>query len=715
MTYTNLLFNRQRQLGAFSIMTAFTLLMLLMFLVLVLDSGRLYLEQRKLQKVADTAALGALLLLPDGNCSTDRALTRTSAEDNAKANGFDLTGSRKLTLQCADITQVDGLRVVIPNSSTGRAVEVTVSNEVPSSLILQVGRVFNSSLPDDIVLQATAVAARDEPAASFSVASQLLRLNNNKLLGRLLETVGLNPEVLTLLDQHGAANLNITPSGLLAALGVKADVDLRALTAEGIADLMLDADLANLNLVTAAIKAIEDSAVAINPQLLGVLNLLGTEPLIDKLDLNLLLFDSPDSRGIISLLTPRADDPVGSALDAEINLGDLLSTAILVGAKAEGRALQIGSPHDTEDSALKLLRTVQVELGIVEPPSIGIGPVGTTAYNAQIRLKIDVNTSAGLLGGLLNLLGTHIHLPIIIDLANATGELTALSCDGPDPEATIEVTSALGAVCVGHMPDTMWSTASSCNDEGAVVDQSLVKVLGLLDIHGSVNLEVLPTHTAWLDFSQQELLMHKAEDPPKPYTLDTGEYKNPLHLGSLVSDLVKEVLGLLESADIPDELNEEQARTLAAHYLKSSSDDYTAAELDNIRTQLEKDEINWSRAVLIDLGLVTMTSQWQRSAKQCPNTGTLLSPRYAAGCVADTLANALQTEATTPLLGGLLSALQPVLQALLSPILDIVEILLNLLGEFVLAPLLDDLLGLELNRTYVTLHDMACGAPRLVH
>ena len=47
----------QQQRGAIGLMAAVTLGMVLLFMLLVIDSGRLYLEQRKLQRVADMAAL----------------------------------------------------------------------------------------------------------------------------------------------------------------------------------------------------------------------------------------------------------------------------------------------------------------------------------------------------------------------------------------------------------------------------------------------------------------------------------------------------------------------------------------------------------------------------------------------------------------------------------------------------------------------------------
>ncbi|WP_152907196.1 pilus assembly protein TadG-related protein, partial [Pseudomonas aeruginosa] len=46
-----------RQRGAIGILAATTLLLALICLLLVVDTGRLYLEQRNLQRVADVAAL----------------------------------------------------------------------------------------------------------------------------------------------------------------------------------------------------------------------------------------------------------------------------------------------------------------------------------------------------------------------------------------------------------------------------------------------------------------------------------------------------------------------------------------------------------------------------------------------------------------------------------------------------------------------------------
>lgn len=703
----------RKQQGAFSIMTAFLLLMLMMFLALILDSGRLYLEQRKLQKIADTAALGALLILPDGHCATDYDRTRLGAVDNAATNGFHDSDPRALEVHCASL-EVDGNgRRHAVHDASGPAVEVTAFHRVPSSLILQVGNVFNSSTPREITLRATAVAARDEPVAVFTVGSQLLRLNNSKLLGTLLTAVGLKPETLTLLDSIGLANASITPSGLLAALGVNVGIEqLKALSPEGLVDLVHTkvGALGITKLIDASIQLVDDSVLKADLTALQ-LRLLSEAEILK--DLNLHLFGTPTSPGLLSLSTD-GDGSIGAALDARINLGDLLSTSLLIGA--QGRALAIGAPDASgaPTEALGLLNTVTLQAGVVEPPSIGVGPVGTTAYNAQVRLKLEVNTSAGILGPLLELLGTSIHLPIIVDLANASGEVTALSCDGPDPSASIELVSAIGSACIGNMPaDTLWSTRGSCVDN--VRDLSLVRLLSLNLLSGSVALPLLRAPAEELVFRQEDLPQTQSGRP------------NPLHIGTLIDDLVKELLGLLGNANVPEKLSVEQAVAIADLYLNSPppahTDSYTYMEIEAIRNRLQKDKIDWDRPIF--LFSQRMSAEWAHSVREAPVSGGCFivgsaNPlRYTANCVRDQLVQSLQSDAKPGLLGGLINGLvgkvlQPLLVAILGTLTELLEALLNAIGEYILTPLLADLLGLELNRTDVTVESIGCGAPRLV-
>src|SRR5690606_41422636 len=91
------------QRGAFSILTAFTLLVLLLFLALVVDGGRLYMEQRKLQKIADMAALEAVARLENGNCAAEPVNAAGYADENALRHGFVQNSGQSLLTQCATV------------------------------------------------------------------------------------------------------------------------------------------------------------------------------------------------------------------------------------------------------------------------------------------------------------------------------------------------------------------------------------------------------------------------------------------------------------------------------------------------------------------------------------------------------------------------------------------------------------------------------------
>src|SRR5690606_26180325 len=133
--------------------------------------------------------------------------------------------------------------------------------------------------------------------------------------------------------------------------------------------------------------------------------------------------------------------------------------------------------------------------------SIGIAAVGTTSSNAQVRVTLDIDTSRGIQVGSLDLMGKSVKMPVRNDLVNVSCELTALSCDGQEPSATIEVVSALGSACIGNMPgDTMWSPRGSCTDN--VQDQPLIKLLNINLLYGSVELPVLATRPQDLIFQQ---------------------------------------------------------------------------------------------------------------------------------------------------------------------------------------------------------------------
>ena len=734
------------QRGAFSIIGAGALLMSLLFLVLVLDSGRLYLEQRRLQKVADTAALESIAKIENGNCSAAPGQAASFAEQNARRNNFLISDNQSLQAQCVTVSSVNGLRQSTP-SNTGRAIQVTTASRVPASLIIKAQSLV-SDIPSSVTLKATAVAEREEPTAVFTVGSQLLRLNNNRLLGQLLKAVGLNAESLTLLDADGLANATITPSGLLKALGIEVGIQkLKALSPQGLIDLVnTDVGLLGIDrILSVSAELVDDSFLAANIEALRT-DLLKLD--ISKFRLN--LFGDENNPGLIKLSTGTSG-ALGSALDARINLDSLLSTSILIGVNEAGRGLLIPD--------LNLLGQ-EVQVGIVEPPSIGVGPVGTTAYNAQVRLYVGVDTNKiPVLSLITRLLGTRVNLPIWIDLISGHGTLEKVSCEGEVPTADISVNSKVLNVCVGKMPeDLKWSTAASC--ESNLQEDELIKLLGIPVLSGKTHIPAL---------QHDDYLMNMTAGS----TLSTSP--NKLALGNTVEGVVSGLLDLLsglfrrpDAADGKSNLDynpnenivikgylQNTALSSGLYHIDSVTDLILngGGEVNSDGTQVLPPlvENDWFIPNSIPTSCLLVTcppSLWKdgtfsqalaaysephsllglilpasgKGFRFCGNLVGVLTQWNS--CVEHNLTKLLKEKPggfnSSDSIDGVNianpnSTLQcnSVLCVLLKPVILLLKPILNGVGEL-LNIIVAKVLGLELGRTDVTVESISCGAPRLV-
>lgn len=673
-------------------LSAATLVMAILFLALVIDSGRLYLEQRKLQKLADTAALESISRLASGNCALDTALAQVYAVENAASYGFVAGAGRSLSSSCVSVSIIDGLRVPVADAANGRAVRVVTSSQVPASIVVRTGGLFGLSDSDSVSLQAVAVAEKDsDPLTVFSVGAQLLDLNANGLLPRLLTAAGVNVSGLTVLDSQGLANVQITPAGLLQALGVNVGVNqLKALTPEGLANLV-DTQVGALGiqrlLDVSANLANHNQALAADIQALGV-RLANSQ--LNNATVNLLATEQRP--GLLKLVTGPGQ-ALGSALDARLTLGDVLSTGLMTAVQGRGLLMD----------QLNLLGLVKVELGIIEPPSIGIGPLGTTAFNAQTRLHIDID-SAGmpLASPLLNMLGTSIKLPIILDLASAKGELTAIDCSRAEPEATIEIESTVGNICIGNLPSgSLWSTRASCT-EANLQDASIFKLLNLDLIKGKAAVPLIATGNNPV---RDELTLAENES-------DITQVNN-LKIGDSIANLFSQVskmigVGAPKGADGYPGFTPTQAAQIADRYLA------TYANKEAIRAAMKTDGLTWPRPVALLLD-TTMPDEWYNkllltncttNKAQCrTELITSLQSKPQGG-----LLNNVLTSLASSL--GLSSNSQPLLLTILNPLLDALKPVLNAVGNSVSSLLTN--LGLDLGKSEIKVHSISCGIPQLI-
>ena len=178
---------KHAQRGAVMIMTVGFMLLGILCLALVIDTGRLYLEKRNLQRIADIAAIEAASrggCYPEDRLGTLKKWRQEDAQASATRNGF----SGTISASCG--TLVSGnVRSFSLNEADGTAVRVIASKAVARSLIT--GGQFVGTIP----LTATAVATKGgNPLASLTIRSTTLTVDTQKsqllnaVLGGLLGT-----------------------------------------------------------------------------------------------------------------------------------------------------------------------------------------------------------------------------------------------------------------------------------------------------------------------------------------------------------------------------------------------------------------------------------------------------------------------------------------------------------------------------------------------
>jgi hypothetical protein len=377
---------------------------------------------------------------------------------------------------------------------------------------------------------------------------------------------------------------------------------------------------------------------------------------------------------------------------------------------------------------------------VIEPPSIGIGGPGTTAYTAQIRtfLHIFVDTNGvPLVGDLLSsITGTRIKLdlPVAIDLVGAKGTLGDLCSETDDQGrqlAPIHVDSSVLKACVGNItPDNAFSTVTSCDQiPGANENKDLLSV----SLAGTSVLD-LNTHfsTAALPASGDVTL----------YAGQTASVGNSLEIGTTVSNLFAALTTALipnpqttstsvDRKEVATDLWESisKGRDNASEYgsqfstwrqsaigqLQSSTQGLqTILNLANTSEDIKN--ILGNTLSLNIPGLLDSTTNLLGSigntVKQILDgllgtgcTPGLLSNGNYQSCISD-IEDAIPTK-TQNADYGLISVLGLLVQTLQGP--------LDQVGSKVLTPLLQNVLGVDLGKTDVHLQSLQCHRVQLVY
>ncbi|MBV6826190.1 pilus assembly protein TadG-related protein [Pseudomonas sp. PD9R] len=419
-----------RQRGAIGLMAALTLAMALMFALVVIDSGRLYLEKRSLQRVADMAALESATR--GGDCSPGSTAT-VYATASAQRNGFALpSDGRALNVACGAVTlDANNFRVFAVDPAKSEAIRVIASHVVMQSVAGGIGALFGGAPAGaTLTLNATAVAALPPPLASLTIRSAALTFDTSKatitslLFGGLLggnvniSAVGWNGLVNTNISLLGYLNrlkidLGLTAAGYDQVLGNTINVSQLIQTAINVLDpggtLGASATIVSLQ----ALKVAAGTTSVVLGNMLHVES--GTD--ISALAVNLKAFD------LIEAVVQLANKKNGLVASLPINLAGLAQITARVQVMEPPQLSAIGNPKTAALAPLGpnriYVRTAQVKtlLSINLPVLDAITPL--------------VNAVLNLVAPLTNTLSALLHLDLVGVIDSLTCALGA-ACDTPE-------------------------------------------------------------------------------------------------------------------------------------------------------------------------------------------------------------------------------------------------------------------------------------------
>jgi uncharacterized membrane protein len=395
----------KRQRGAIGLLGAVTLLLAVLFAALVVDSGRLWMQKRHLQTVADIASIQAARQL---GCGVVLANVVQAAQNAAVANGY--TGNLANSPNIVDIVNVStvgGIRQFTTGGTT--AVRVYATREVPSSLVA--GGLFGGT----VVLNAQAVSRADPAIAAFSAGSFAASIDteDSVLLNAVFGDILGSSVDLDLVSYEGIAAADITLNDLLQASGQVGGLDSLLNTSMSLGSMFSLFATAMSNSGTA------NAAAIAGMQELASAAVGGT---------NLTLAD------VLSVATPDEE----AAGKVGLNALSLITTTALIanGSNALSVPLSVSVPGVT---------SITGQINVIEPPQMAIGPAAndggticTTVSTAQVEAEVDVVVTIPLLA--------KIDMSLQAQVGQGSAGLSTISNDDGQTSVTIQASPGIASL-----------------------------------------------------------------------------------------------------------------------------------------------------------------------------------------------------------------------------------------------------------------------------
>lgn len=458
----------QQQRGAIGLMAAVTLGMVLLFMLLVVDSGRLYFEQRKLQRVADVAVLEAVSR--GGSCLTTPKTAQTYADESATRNGFTPGGTQTLGVTCGTLETINSLRTFVADGTKSDAIRVIATTVVPTSVAGGLWDLFsNGTFKFDTHLTASAVGAGGgAPLAMLTIRTSLATIDSTKspLLNAVIGGLLGGKLDLTAVSWKGLADTNINLLSYLDQLAI--DLDLSA----GSYNELLDTDVSATQLLNAAVKVLAKGGPGADVALNAVkaISLIASNTQILKLGDLLKIQNGTPSAG----------------LNTDLKVLELLQGIVQLSNGENAIAANVTSD-------IPLVGTVTLKLKVIEPaqmsvignPALAIkdplGPDGIFVKTAQVQTQIHIDltvlklvsqilsfvtqTLSFLTDAINNILQLKLFghdktslsiassLDVFLEAASANSYVTAYNCANSTVKSlTVQTSSAAAKLSIGTQP-----------------------------------------------------------------------------------------------------------------------------------------------------------------------------------------------------------------------------------------------------------------------
>lgn len=489
---------RSRQRGAIGLMAALTLGLALVFLLLVIDSGRLYLEKRKLQGIADMAALEAVQR--NGDCLAANNNTATAyAGASALRNGFIIPPGNALDVRCGVLTTAaSNLRVFSADSTKTDAIQVIASRPVLTSAAGGVWSLISGggfSLTTLLTAKAVAAPKILPPQAQLTIKSTVLVVDSSKsdalnlLFGKLLG----GKLTLDVAGWQGLVDTNINLLSYLNQLALNVGVqagNYNELLAKNLKlGQLLDAAITVLQrgsgTATVAASGLADIKVLVNnlDVTLGSLLQLQTGAVSAGLNTTLNVFQLAEA------FVQLANKQNGVVAEVPVNIPGLINASLKLKVIEPPQLSAIGDPtyakNKTDPATRIYVRTAQVRLGLTVGLPILDSPLVDVALNGLLGPLSDVLNNllslnlGGTITSLLCVLGGYCErtdlrllsstsnppaarLDLIVELGTAESYVTGFTCASDATKTlTTQSNASVVTIKIGQSPTLIDSLASS--------------------------------------------------------------------------------------------------------------------------------------------------------------------------------------------------------------------------------------------------------------